>query len=953
LKLIKTFFATLLVFVLSSVYGQQIIHNGKTDYLSNTLVIKTKPNIVGSAAELNKALAKFSVRSAKEIFPKKNILLKGESMLAGIYLAEFITNEDPIDLAKKVARLPGIMWAEPKYIRSLTYTPNDSIYNSSANAQASLKQVHANQAWDITKGDKSIIIGIIDTGVDWLHPDLAANIYKANGALIPGSDLGGLSGTPDNDPSEDVIPGGQYHGTHVAGIAGAVTDNHIGVASIGFNCSILPVKVSRSDQRKNGVPYVWYGFEGIQWAADHGAKVINCSWGGYSFSAYEQSIIDYANAQGAVVVAAQGNDGSTEPFYPADYKGVLSVGWLDTGVGVNTIDYSANYGKNVKVFAPGTNIISTWQEHTLQTTSLYQSISGSSMSTPLVSGLAGLVWTRFPHYTPLQIEERIRVTSDNIDELNGNGTNYMYLLGSGKINALRAVSESNLVSVRADSVKYVEIGNGDGIFEPGESVGIEIKFTNYLSTISNVNVTLATNDKYVTIENSNSSFDTGSMDTLAQVSNSANKFIFKINSNAPYNHDVHFRLQFTGTNGTTYDDFQWITVRVNPSYRTHNNNNVSMTVTSAGNLAYQDYPNNIEGNGFKFKDSENLMFEGAFMYGVSSTQVMNCARVQDQQKKDFVSSVPMTITTTGNEQTGFAIFSDSGAITNANALGIQTILSTFSYSQSPDQNYIIVRNSLNNNTSNQINNLFAGYFIDWDIPESDYDKDTTFFDEQNKIAIAYNKKDASAPYTGVALISQTPEYGYYGIDNNSTKDSVVMSDADGFSDSDKWYALHKGVSKKSAGVGDISIVVSGGPYNIPANKSVDVAFAFAAGETISEVIDAISQSKNKYQIISDVGSQSIEKPLDFKLNQNYPNPFNPSTVISYQLPKTSHVTLKIFDLLGREVATLIDKEQSSGNYKITFDGKQTVKSGELSTGIYFYRLTAGDFSSTKKMILLR
>jgi subtilisin family serine protease len=933
-----------LIFAVTIISGQQVIRNGKTLYLANTLILKVKSGV--SQAQLNKALTKFSVNNISEMFNSQNILNKGTSVLSGIYKVNYSTGEDPISMAKKIARMPNIQWAEPRYVRTVTYTPNDSIYNVNSYSQANLKQINADKAWDVTKGNKNVIIGIVDTGVDWTHPDLTANIYKVNGALIPGSDLGGTSGTPDNDPSEDILPNNTsaYHGTHVAGIASASTDNTIGVASVGFNCSILPVKASRNDQRdaSTGEPYIYYGIEGIKWAVDNGAKVINCSWGGYSFSSYEQSIIDYAISNGAVVVAAQGNDGSSDSFYPADYKGVLSVGWLDTGVGVKNVDGWANYGENVKVFAPGTFIISTWQRQTTSSAGAYRMISGSSMSTPHVSGLAGLVWSKFPYFTPLQVEERIRVTSDNIDS--SNPDSMKYLLGHGIINAAQAVDGNvKATSVRADSVTFIDLGNGNGILEPGEEVAVKMNFTNYLATVSNVTVTLSTTDSYVSIENG--IFNTGVMDTLTTISNMANEFKFKIGNNTPLNHKIHFLLSYS--NGIDYTDYQWTDVKVNPTYDTHNNSLITLSITSNGNLAYNDYPNNLEGNGFKYKNSENLMFEGAFMYVTGPTKIMNEARILNSQKQDFVYSVPMKTTLNGTTQTGYNVFSDLGDGTNA--LGIETTLSSYSYSQAPDNNYIILKSSLHNKSTQNISGLFAGYFIDWDIPESGYDEDTTYFDNTNNIAIAYNAKNSTIPYTGTALISTGGNFGYYGIDNSATTGNVVMGDNSGFTDAEKWYALSNGIKNPSAGVGDISLVVSGGPYDIPANQSVDVAFAIAAGSTLDEVISAIQESRTKYQSITSVENNSSSKPGTYELYQNYPNPFNPSTIISYTLPIAGYTTLKVYDLLGREVAALVNAFQKSGKYNLQF----STADYHLTSGVYFYRITSGNYSQTRKMILLK
>jgi hypothetical protein len=221
-----------------------------------------------------------------------------------------------------------------------------------------------------------LLLVYVDTGVDFTHPDLAGNIFTNNitDTEFPGDthgwDFGGESGTADNDPHEDIsIYSNGYHGTHVAGIASAVTNNSEGIASVGYNCSILPVKVSRNNNRSdNGLPYVVYGFEGIKYAADKGAKVINCSWGGYSYSNYEQEIINYAISKGALLLPLPGNDNTNELHYPSSYSGVLSVGWQNSGNDLRPVyivgneTSGGNYGTAVDVMAPGTSVLSTGQK---------------------------------------------------------------------------------------------------------------------------------------------------------------------------------------------------------------------------------------------------------------------------------------------------------------------------------------------------------------------------------------------------------------------------------------------------------------------------------------------------------------------------------------------------------------------------------------------------------------
>ncbi|HSR18997.1 MAG TPA: T9SS type A sorting domain-containing protein, partial [Ignavibacteriaceae bacterium] len=631
---------------------------------------------------------------------------------------------------------------------------------------------------------------------------------------------------------------------------------------------------------------------------------------------------------------------SNTDFYPAAYNGVLSVGWLNTGIGIKTINLGANYGKNVKVFAPGSRIYSTWQRPDPSSPGNYRAAGGSSAAAPLVSGLTGLVWSSFPFYTSGQVAERIRVTSDYIDDYNE--SSYRYLLGHGVINASRAVDRNiKVISVRADNIRFTGSANQEGIFGPGEEVSASIDFTNYLAKVDNVTITLTTADSYVTIENS--TFNTGPMDTLTTISNESNEFRFKIAGNIPDNHTIYFLLKYS--NGTDYNDFQWTNIKITSSYYTSSINNITLTVTSKGTIGFNDYPFNQSGEGFKYRGSENLMFEGALMFGTGSTKIMNATRIIDRQKQDFVYTGELKTIFDEEFFYGSTHFSDAGA--GIRALGIQINQSSLSFAETPDNNnYIILISELNNETSEDIEQLYAGYFIDWNIPESSYKTNTTYFDTVNNIAIAYNTSNSTLPYTAMSIIPRKKGFGFYAIDNKATSGMVQIGDSNGFSDAEKWYALSNGLKEISAGIGDISYVISGGPYNIPAGQEINVEFVIGAGSTLQEAITAVKAGRKRLGDSSDVVE---EKPTAFHLDQNFPNPFNSATVINYKLAENRMVTLKIYDILGRIVATLVDEFQHAGDYKVQL----STNNNQLSSGVYFYRLAAGSFSSTKKMILVK
>ena len=951
----KIYFPPLLALFLSlHLNAHEIIQKGNVFYLSNTVVVKLKPNYAINSITSNKYISKISINESAKLFPSNRILNKGEEPLNSIYILKYSTSEDPVKAAKVISKLQGVEWAEPKYVRTITYSPNDSLYIR--NRQRNLERIDAKDAWQISIGDSTVHIAIVDIGVDWHHPDLKDNILKNPSGQLIGWDFGGLNGIPDNDPSEDSI---FYHGTHVAGIAAAVTNNKIGIASIGNKCKIIPIKASRYDHHNaSGVPFIEFGFEGIKLAADLGAKVINCSWGGNSYSSLEQEIIDYAVSKGSLIVAAQGNDGNSIPFYPADYHGVLSVGWLHT-----KDDQKApkgNYGTNVKsITHPGIQSYQPGQQkqdfHLMDIT---VNLSGSSMSSPLVAGLAGLVCSKFPKFSPSQVAEQIRVTADNIDIFNPDSLKY--LLGRGRINAFKALTDTNAVSVRAENVDFIDEGNGNGLLESGETVSIEINFVNYLKSIQTASVDISSNDPAVSFINYNAHFDTGSMGTNGSVSNKSNKFRFKIASNAPYDYDVHFLLKFVGPGYP--NDFQWITAHINPTFGVHSVGDINVTVTSKGVLGFSDFPINSEGTGFSFRNSENLMYEGALMYGTASNKVMNDARDLVGQSNDFVTLIPMKVNNIGSDQIGSTVFVDGGAGTNS--LGIKTHFTSYTYSKQPNNSFIILNTVFNNLNTANISGLYAGYFIDWDIPSSDYNHDTTYYNTKDNFAVAFNnnKNDPTVyqkVFTGAALISENPNsYIYYAINNNATSDSVVLSDDNGFSTGEKWFTLSKGNKLKSTS-GDISLVVSGGPFNINAKDSINVAFVIAAATTFDSLRAAILQSKTKYLSLTAADKNQNKVPDSFALFQNYPNPFNPTTAISFQLPASSNVQIKIYDILGREVNTLIDEQKAAGKYNVIWNGTDHY-GNKVSSGVYMYRIQsiplsskAGVFTAVKKMVLIK
>ena len=266
--------------------------------------------------------------------------------------------------------------------------------------------------------------------------------------MVPGRDVV----DNDNDPSPCGGNDG-FHGSHVSGIVGAETNNNTGIASIGFDVSVMPIKIGNcSTGALTG------GYAGIQWAADNGADVINMSWGGGGVSSYGQNVCDYAWNSGSILVAAAGNNGTSQQFYPAAYNNVISVASTTSGDAKSSF---SQYGTWIDVACPGSSILSCNQ------TTGYQITQGTSMASPMVAGLVGLMVSHAQSASNNDIVSCLLSSCDNIDAAN---SNYVGQLGAGRVNAEQALLCLNAFSYTLDAgITSISSPNGqicDGSVTP-------------------------------------------------------------------------------------------------------------------------------------------------------------------------------------------------------------------------------------------------------------------------------------------------------------------------------------------------------------------------------------------------------------------------------------------------------------------------------------------------------
>jgi len=403
-------------------------------YRPDEVLVKFKPTISGQM--IDATIEAYQSRKLRRI------------QRIGIYqiqIPEDVTVEEMLYILK---RNPDVEYAEPNYLRYLTITPNDTLfseqyalYNSGQVAGPpgspqgkERADIKATAAWEETKGDEKIIIAVLDTGVELTHPDIKNKIQSS-----------GYDYVNDDDEAADD----HWHGTHVAGIAAAEANNGEGIAGVAWNCYVLPVKVVIIPVDPNEPPYAPDNLviEGIKYAADNGAHVINLSMGGPDPSQALEDALKYAYDKDVVIVASAGNDGGSVE-YPAAYDAyclaVAATNYNDERVTLeNSSDdplfkWESNYGPEIDVAAPGLDILSIFPTALTGPDYLpYAWSSGTSMAAPHVAGLAALIKSVKPHLTAAQIMNVIRYSADDVNYTSNPGKDDF--VGYGRINMEKAL----------------------------------------------------------------------------------------------------------------------------------------------------------------------------------------------------------------------------------------------------------------------------------------------------------------------------------------------------------------------------------------------------------------------------------------------------------------------------------------------------------------------------------
>lgn len=879
------------------------------------------------SSKIDNTINQYDVYSVFKPYPLKQDVSKrmpGDEDLNKFVRIKYKGNIDPTDLSNEIinANRDILEWAEPEFVYDSYLVPNDP----SINLQYHISRINCFQAWDITQGDTNVVIGIVDSGSDLDHPDLSANIKYNYADPIDGIDNDGNGYIDDfkgwdfyyadNDPN--IVGDGSTHGSHVSGCASQVANNNIHGAGPGYKCKLRITKHAPDFASTS----IFNSNDGIVYQYQNGAKVINCSFGSSSYSSATQNIVNNAWAAGVVICASAGNDASNVPRYPGSYDNVVSVAATTS---TDLIASFSNYHTTVDVSAPGDNILSTLFDNT------YGNLSGTSMSSPVTSGTVALIRSKYPAWTPTQVVDRLKLGVDSIYNIN---PGYVGLLGTGRINAFKCVSDYPIISLISNTPSDSLYGNNDKVYEVNEVVTLSLVYKNTWITGSNISLRLTTTDPDVELVQD--SVYAGTLNEYTTYStNPSNTFRVKAKSSCPFDKTVTFNLK-TSSNAYVNNASATFTVTFRQGWATHTVNNMKLSLTKDGAVGKktQAYGSGLNIPGY----TGNQILEGGLMIGISNTKVSdNCRKGNSpatSSDTDFTAINSYSLQSPGvySNEDGKGYFNDNGA--GSNKIGVTVRSESFAWNSAADANYIILRYTIKNTSGSAISNMYSAIYMYY-TPNGNNGGTNTALDTANKLGYMYNATTTN-PYLGVSILSGQ------NLNFKALNASEVLT---GFTTQEKWDAMSSGIVNGSLGPGINCFVVSAGPMNINNNDSVVVGFAVVKGNDLNEIKTNTGTARNKFGVIG-IEPISGVVPQQFELYQNYPNPFNPVTTIKFDVAKADIIKIRVYDILGRETS-FYSSELQPGKYKYDFNGSN------LASGIYFYKLESSYFTDVKKMILIK
>ncbi|MCA6075372.1 S8 family serine peptidase [Fulvivirga sedimenti] len=820
----------LLIITLTFGLGMQSMAQEKAETLPGRIVIRTTPGVdpgILTSKSKSSGGRVISAEKVREINPalpwiKSSAAAKSaQHPLSDIY---FIELNDPNDLKEVMEELNGrkdILYAEPYYLFEPLHTPNDPLTAD----QEHIDVIRARDAWALEKGDSTLVIGILDSGISLDHPDLVDNIAINHDDPVNGIDDDGDGlvdnrrgwdiSDDDNNPSDDTDP----HGTWVSGVSSASTNNNTGISGTGYYTKIMPLKIFKSNSNNFSK-----GYEAIALAADLGCDVINLSWGSEgSFSQFGQDVIDYAVlVKDVAIVAASGNTDGLRDFYPASFRHVLSVASTDF---TDKKTSWSTYSRNIDLTAPGLSILTTDGGNS------YIRKQGTSLSAPQVAGAVALVRARFPQLNALQAMERVRVNTDPIDDLPGNQP-YSQFLGKGRLNMFAALANITSPAVRISNLN-VNNGAGPTVFY-GDSVRIKPELTNYLYRTNNLGVTLKSTSQYVTIVENTMNF--GVINTL-EAKSPQKEFIVVLAENTPADESIHLTLEYKDG---TYSDFEHFTIHTSPDWVNVQSGDLAVSIAGNGNLGYAaDLFFNGEGITFK---NETILQNIALLISSDGIVADNLPGnlILPFRDYDFSNNIPIKLRQNSIADTyAVSTFRSDNA---ASQLNIEVEQEMMSWS---DGDAVVLEYRVTNTGTTNLEDVAVGLFADFELTDASLNK-TSWIDSLN---ISVTENNEGNLFSGIALIRGPGGY-HHAIDKRNANGNI--SDLPGtITDEVKINLLYDPDPKQESGVqgggNDVASMLISRLSVLNAKSGENIAIAISAATTLDQLISNIRQARDQYE----------------------------------------------------------------------------------------------------------
>jgi hypothetical protein len=764
--------------------------------------------------------------------------------LSLVYVLEYASDVPVWRVVNELAGSGVVEYAQPWFIDQplhdlqTLFTPNDtSLY-----LQWYLSKIRALEVWDSTQGDTTIVIGIVDGGTNFSHPDLIDNVYYNYADPINGLDddndgyVDNFRGwdVGDNDNNPQYI--GAYnsaHGTSMCSVAAASTNNITAMAGVGFNCRYLPVKIVNT-------ALGWIaGYPGIVYAADHGAHIISCSWGGTLPGPYAQDVIRYASVnKNCLVIAAAGNSNNSVPFYPASYEYVMAVGGTKQD---DVKSANSSFYDFVDVAAPGQTIFNVYANG-------YGYGNGTSDACALTSGSTALVMSYFDTLQPQQVAARIMQTTYNIDTIPGNAA-YIQKLGYGRIDLFRAISEPFRPFIHMTQRNYTD-GN-DLIFSASDTVLLSGTFFNYLSPSSaslTAKITsLSTNATVI-----DSIINLGILGELQSITPS-DFFKFVVSPSCPANASVTFRIDYTDG---IFLNKQFVTVFLNPSFYNTIDHGLVTTLTSTGRIGFNGN-NSAQGLGYrKGEYGPNQLLQLYFNpmgfwaghQGRVSNQTLtdplgSCCPFNNDNHWVAEQNIQRVQQPVLGDVEFSAVYNDNGAGINAIKLRVNQI-SRYWQNTHQDSSFILIDYIIENTDVVGKSSIFAGIFSDFDVLDTifQFTPNMAQLDTIRQLGMVYNPLGKT--WCGVQLLSNQP-IAYYA--NNSDGSNSSQNIYDGFTQAEKFTMMSGGIARPISDLTDVSQFIGAKIDSLPPGGCTLLTMTLLIATSQNELLSLADYTRNKYQ----------------------------------------------------------------------------------------------------------